>query len=184
MAGLVVFLVGDERRAFEKKTRYYVVFDDVQGLTRGAPVRMGGVDVGQVASVAYSENAADNRLRVTMDIVKSEAMPHPHGQRGHHQQQGSARRQDGRHPGRHPRPRTASPRIGHPQQPPQDFAAVADRLGAISEKAEAVMGNLQKTTDTLASTRGPGGPEDVASDRSSHILKSVDEGDGYVSPLS
>jgi phospholipid/cholesterol/gamma-HCH transport system substrate-binding protein len=182
VAGLVVFLIGDERRAFAKKDRYYVVFDDVQGLTRGSPVRMGGVDVGQVQGVAYGEDARDSRLRVSMDIVRAEAR----------------------------RIRTDSVatigakgllgdkmvviRVGSPDKPqvevgatirseaPTDLSQITDRLAAISEKADSVMSNLQKTTDTLAD---PAVREDLRSTVASisHILKSVDEGDGYIAML-
>jgi phospholipid/cholesterol/gamma-HCH transport system substrate-binding protein len=182
VAGFVVFMIGDERRAFEKKERYYVVFEDVQGLTRGAPVRMGGVDVGQVAAVAYGDDLQDSHLRVTMDIVKSEAR----------------------------RIRTDSVatignkgllgdkmvviRVGTPDhaplpagstlkgEPPTDLSEIANRIGTISEKAEAVMSNLQKTTDTFAD---PDVREDLRTSVKSlsHILKNVDEGNGFVSRL-
>jgi phospholipid/cholesterol/gamma-HCH transport system substrate-binding protein len=182
VAGLVVFLIGDERRAFAKKDRYYVVFEDVQGLTRGSPVRMGGVDVGQVQAVAYGEDARDNHLRVTMDIVRAEAR----------------------------RIRTDSVatignkgllgdkmvviKVGSPDkpqveagatirsEPPTDLSVITDRLAAISEKADSVMSNLQKTTDTFAD---PAFREDVRTSVQSisHILKSVDEGDGYIAML-
>lgn len=182
VAGLVVFLIGDERRAFSKKDRYYVVFDDVQGLTRGSPVRMGGVDVGQVASVTYPEDPRDSRLRVAMDIVRAEAR----------------------------RIRTDSSasignkgllgdkmvviKIGSPDKPQvevggtirgeqaTDLSQLTDRLAAISEKADSVMTNLQKTTDTFAD---PAVREDLRStvESISHIMKSIDEGDGYISQL-
>jgi len=41
--GLVIFLIGEEKKLFETKVEYQTVFEDVQGLRRGSPVRMGGV---------------------------------------------------------------------------------------------------------------------------------------------
>jgi phospholipid/cholesterol/gamma-HCH transport system substrate-binding protein len=182
VAGLVVFLIGDERRAFAKKDRYYVVFEDVQGLTRGSPVRMGGVDVGQVQSVAYSDDAKDNRLRVTMDIVRAEARRIRADSTATIGNKGLLG------------DKMVVIKVGSPDkaqleagstivsETPTDLSALTDRLSAISEKADTVMSNLQKTTDTLAD---PALREDLRSSVSSisHILKSVDQGDGYIGKL-
>jgi phospholipid/cholesterol/gamma-HCH transport system substrate-binding protein len=182
VAGLVVFLIGDERRAFAKKERFYAVFEDVQGLTRGSPVRMGGVDVGQVQAVGYGEDAKDSRLRVSMDIVKEEARRiradsiATIGNKGLLGDKmvvikvGSVDK--------------AQIEAGStiPSEPPTDLSQITDRLAAISEKADNVMSNLQKTTDTFAD---PDVREDLrATVKSvSHILKTVDEGDGYIGKL-
>jgi phospholipid/cholesterol/gamma-HCH transport system substrate-binding protein len=180
--GLVVFLVGDERRAFEKKEPYYVVFDDVQGLTRGAPVRMGGVDVGQVSAVGYGDDLKDSRLRVEMAIVRAEARRIREDSVATIGNKGLLG------------DKMVTIRVGSPEraelapgstlrsEPPQDLSLIADRLSAISEKAEVVMGNLQKTTATLAE---PAMQEDIRTTARSlgNILKKVDEGDGYVARL-
>ena len=57
-SGLVIFLIGDERRLFERAVPYQAAFQDVQGLKAGAPIRMGGVDIGHVSSVGYSMSDA------------------------------------------------------------------------------------------------------------------------------
>lgn len=182
VAGLVVFLIGDERRAFESKERYYTVFDDVQGLTRGSPVRMGGVDVGSVASVAYSEDAKDSRLHIALDIVKVEARRiradsvATIGNKGLLGDKmivitvGSASSPE------------VPPGTTLKSQPPSDLSQIADRLGAMSEKAEAVIDNLKTTTDTFAE---PGMQADLRSSvhSLSNILEKVDHGDGYVAKL-
>src|ERR1700742_581769 len=69
-----------------------------------------------------------------------------------------------------------------PSEPPTDLSAITDRLAAISEKADTVMDNLQKTTDTFAD---PDVREDLRQTVKSvsHILKTVDEGDGYIGRL-
>ncbi|HVW26204.1 MAG TPA: MlaD family protein [Polyangiaceae bacterium] len=182
VAGLVVFLIGDERRAFAKKDRYYAVFDDVQGLTRGSPVRMGGVDVGQVQSVAYSDNANDNRLRVTMDIVRAEARRIRSDSVATIGNKGLLG------------DKMVVIKVGSPDKPalaagetiqseaPTDLSMLTDRLAVISEKAEAVMSNLQKTTDTFAD---PVVRDDLRKTvhSISNIVESVDKGDGYVGRL-
>jgi phospholipid/cholesterol/gamma-HCH transport system substrate-binding protein len=181
-AGLVVFMIGDERRAFEKKERFFAVFEDVQGLTRGAPVRMGGVDVGQVASVTYGEDAKDSRLHVSLDIVREEARRIREdsvvtiGNKG---LLGD---------------KMITIRVGSPDratlpsgstlksEPGMDLSAMTDRISAITVKAETVMTNLEKTTDTFAD---PDLREDLRTTVKSlsHILKTVDEGDGYIPRL-
>ena len=51
--GGVIFLIGEERQLFSDKQHFEVTFKDVQGLRRGSPVRMGGVDIGTVDRVDY-----------------------------------------------------------------------------------------------------------------------------------
>jgi len=69
LAAVVIFLIGDERRVFDDSSQYGAAFDDVEGLKSGAPVRMGGVRVGQVEKVGYSEDADDGLVHVKMSIV-------------------------------------------------------------------------------------------------------------------
>jgi phospholipid/cholesterol/gamma-HCH transport system substrate-binding protein len=69
-----VFLIGDARGLFESKTTYRTAFNDVAGLKPGAPVRMGGVDVGVVSSVGHATNPGDTRIYVTFGVNKAEAI--------------------------------------------------------------------------------------------------------------
>ena len=71
-AGLVTFLIGDQHGLFASKETFYSAFADVQGLGRGAVVRMGGVDVGSVARVGYSEELDDTELRVELRIYAAD----------------------------------------------------------------------------------------------------------------
>ncbi|AKT41703.1 MlaD family protein [Chondromyces crocatus] len=72
-AALVIFLIGDERRLFNPSVEFHSQFADVQGLKAGAPVRMGGIDVGHVSKVGYGTDARDATIYVTLKIVESEA---------------------------------------------------------------------------------------------------------------
>ena len=45
----------------------------MQGLKAGAPIRMGGIDIGHVESVGYGKDPADSTVYVSLDIVESEA---------------------------------------------------------------------------------------------------------------
>lgn len=73
MSGLVIFLIGDERRLFESAVEFHAHFADVQGLKPGAPVQMGGIDIGHVDTVGYGANPIDATVYVKLLIVRSES---------------------------------------------------------------------------------------------------------------
>jgi phospholipid/cholesterol/gamma-HCH transport system substrate-binding protein len=182
VAGLVVFLIGDERHAFAMKDTYETTFEDVQGLTRGSPVRMGGIDVGQVSSVTFPDDPKDRRLRVVMSIVRKEARRIRADSVATIGSKGLLGDKMVVIGAGSPAAPELPPGSVLRSEPPADLSMVVDRLGTISEKADAVMGNLEKTTDTLAS---PEFREDfrVAVRSLGRIMKKVDEGDGYLSRL-
>jgi phospholipid/cholesterol/gamma-HCH transport system substrate-binding protein len=68
-----VFLIGNTRQLWEPKLAYRTAFKDVAGLKPGAPVRMGGLDIGQVTSVAHAADTKDARIYVSMSIERREA---------------------------------------------------------------------------------------------------------------
>jgi len=70
---LGVFLIGENRKFWSRKVTYNAVYSDVAGLRPGSPVSMGGVDVGTVAKVKYSDDPKDAHIYVTIDIVRSQA---------------------------------------------------------------------------------------------------------------
>ncbi len=71
VAGIIIFLVGDERGLFRRHFELHAHFSDISGLKSGAPVRMGGVDVGTVRSVGFSKDARDRELQVVFDVDAS-----------------------------------------------------------------------------------------------------------------
>jgi phospholipid/cholesterol/gamma-HCH transport system substrate-binding protein len=182
VAGAVVFMIGDERHAFERKEHYFAVFDDVQGLTRGAPVRMGGVDVGTVTSVTYGADEKDSRLHVDMEVVQAESRRIRQDSTATVGNKGllgdkmvvisvGDATQKQLAPGS-----TIKSEVG------SDFSALGEKLSAITVKADAVMTNLQRATDSFAD---PEVQQDLKTSIKAltHILKAVDEGDGYVARL-
>ena len=70
---VAVFMIGDNSHFWDSKVTYTAPFKDVQGLKPGAPVRLGGVDIGTVSSVGYDKQASDDRIFVKLALVKSEA---------------------------------------------------------------------------------------------------------------
>jgi phospholipid/cholesterol/gamma-HCH transport system substrate-binding protein len=72
---IAVFLIGDNRRAWDTKRYYTARFKDVGGLKPGSPVRMGGIDVGAVTAVRHDpQNAGDSLIYVTVAVAKDEAV--------------------------------------------------------------------------------------------------------------
>jgi phospholipid/cholesterol/gamma-HCH transport system substrate-binding protein len=70
---VAIFIIGNTRRLWESKAAYRASFKDVAGLKPGAPVRMGGLDIGTVTSVGHDGDPGDPRIFVAMSIVKQEA---------------------------------------------------------------------------------------------------------------
>jgi phospholipid/cholesterol/gamma-HCH transport system substrate-binding protein len=71
--GLVIFLIGEERQLFARKVPFQAAFTNVQGLTPGSPVRMGGVDIGRVTQVGYHADSADRKIHVTISVLSEQA---------------------------------------------------------------------------------------------------------------
>jgi phospholipid/cholesterol/gamma-HCH transport system substrate-binding protein len=68
-----VFLIGDTRGLWQAKVGYRTAFDDVAGLKPGAPVRMGGLDIGAVTKVGHSSNPSEERAFVSLSINRKES---------------------------------------------------------------------------------------------------------------
>ncbi len=178
----VIFLIGDERRMFQSKVSYRIVFHNVEGLKRGSPVRMGGVDVGDVSRVGYSDNAKDARLFVSVSIVDEQARRirtdsvasiASKGLLGDKMLVITVGSPD--------KPRIKPGGI-IPSKESQDIANMIGQVSRIGKRAEQVMDNLQKTTDTLADKKFN---RDVKRSARSlgNILEFMDKGDGYAARL-
>lgn len=73
LATIAVFLIGENRRAWDRKMTFHARFNDVIGLKAGSPVRMGGIDVGAVSDVSHSDKPEDPKIYVTISVARSEA---------------------------------------------------------------------------------------------------------------
>jgi phospholipid/cholesterol/gamma-HCH transport system substrate-binding protein len=69
---ILVFGVG-EIRIFERGMEYRVLFNSVAGLNEGSSVRMGGVKVGHVRSIHFTEY--ENKRMVEVAVVVKESVP-------------------------------------------------------------------------------------------------------------
>ena len=79
LAGIVVLmifivLIGNTTQLWEPRATFRTAFGDVAGLKPGAPVRMGGLDIGQVTAVGHDGDSNDARIFVTLSITKKEAV--------------------------------------------------------------------------------------------------------------
>lgn len=73
LAGLVVFFIGQETRLFEGQVVYRAYFPNVQGLTEESPVWLGGLEVGQVLSIGFTEDAGNRNVEVRFRISRKYA---------------------------------------------------------------------------------------------------------------
>jgi phospholipid/cholesterol/gamma-HCH transport system substrate-binding protein len=73
LAGLV-FMIGDDKQTWARKVPYVAAFKDVEGLKPGAPVQLGGVDIGLVTHVGYSATSSDTKIYVDIDVKKTESV--------------------------------------------------------------------------------------------------------------
>ncbi len=182
VVGLVVFLIGEERKLFESKLLYHVSFQDVQGLRRGSPVRMGGVDIGAVTEVAYGDSPDDKRIHVKMDIVKGEA-------RRIRQDSLATIEGKGLLGDKMVVITVGSQRLPQipvggevPSKEGDDMSQLMGKLGTITGQVEKVVGNLERTTDSLADAKLHGDLKKSV-ESVSGILKSGDSADGDVGKL-
>jgi len=68
---IAFFLIGDKEGLFAKKYQLNAEFLDVEGLTVGASVRLGGMKVGAVRKIGFSENGKERSIIVEMSIESS-----------------------------------------------------------------------------------------------------------------
>ena len=176
--GAVIFTIGNQRRVFDPKVSFVASFPDVQGLKAGAPVRLSGIDIGNVTSVEHGPNPDDDRLYVKMQIVQAEA------QRIRQDSVASVANKGllgdkmmEITPGT---PGKASMRPGSTLQSkdPADYSNMLVQAGEIATKADSVLANLQKATSTFADDRVRQDMQDSL--RSvTVILNNVASGQGY-----
>ena len=181
IAGMV-FLIGDEAQMFARHVEYQAAFKDVQGLSRGSPVRMGGVDIGRVVSLGYGKTAQDDTIYVEMSVVSQEARRirkdsiatvEGKGLLGDKMIVITVGSQ-------------ASPQLGPGEMIPtsesKDFAEIISDLKSVASGAQRVVVNLEKTSEALADGSLHTDVKEAV-DHLNGILGALDKGDGYMSRL-
>ncbi len=72
VGAILIFLVGDERHMFQRHATLHATFNDVAGLKVGSPVRMGGLDVGQVTHITFGQQQSDRRIHVEFTMLSEQ----------------------------------------------------------------------------------------------------------------
>ncbi|MFO0659885.1 MAG: MlaD family protein [Polyangiaceae bacterium] len=178
VTAFVIFLIGNDRRAFASKVVFQASFSDVQGLKPGAPVRMGGLDIGVVKAVAHGTKETDDRLYVSLEIVRSEAVRVRDDAVVKVANKGLlGDKMIELNPGT---PGHASAAEGATLQVNEDsdFTNILSKATSVAEKTDKVLANIEKTTDTLADENVR---NDVKESLKSFtvILNSVANAEGY-----
>src|SRR3954468_6768844 len=70
MAVLVLVVLGSAHRLFARNASYTVYFPDVDGLKLDSPVRLGGLTVGRVSEISFSNQLNDTRVRVKIEVAQ------------------------------------------------------------------------------------------------------------------
>lgn len=151
LATMAVFLIGDNRRAWDRKVTVRATFNDVVGLRPGSPVRMGGIDVGSVTSVKYADDPADPKIYVSLAIAREEARRvHPDTTA---RIVGKGLLGDkmveliGGDPGS---PSVKDGGFIHSEADPKDLGKALEKLEGVAQKADMTMEAVRKTSEQIA----------------------------------
>ncbi len=68
IAGLTLLLAGDNVNLFKKSRDYQAHFTNTSGLIEGAPVRIGGVEVGRVSKIKIAAPKGDLAIVATLSV--------------------------------------------------------------------------------------------------------------------
>ncbi|OQX70204.1 MAG: hypothetical protein B6A08_01650 [Sorangiineae bacterium NIC37A_2] len=182
MLAVLIFIFGGESDLFAPHTEMKTSFKDVQGLARGSPVRMGGVDIGRVTNVGYTPDAhkdeivvtmlinADQTVRIRKDSVASIAGRGMLGDKMITITVGSLTE-----------PVLSSEEL-IPSKPTTDILEMVQDLKQVTSQIEKVANNLEKTTAMLAEDELH---DDIRGtiDHLNGVLASLDKGEGYIGKL-
>jgi phospholipid/cholesterol/gamma-HCH transport system substrate-binding protein len=151
LACAAVFLIGDNRRVWDRKMTFKGRFTDVVGLRSGSAVRMGGIDVGSVSEVTHAESAADPKIYVTIAVARDEARRiHPDtvmrvvnkGLLGDKMIDLA-----GGDPRTDPAPDGSFIRS---EEEPNDMGKAIEKMTSVAKKADETMDAVKRTSETLA----------------------------------
>lgn len=151
LATIAVFLIGDNRRQWDRKMTYTAKFNDVVGLRSGSAVRMGGIDVGSVTEVAHAEKADDNKIYVTISVARNEARRVKPDTLARVVNKGLLGDKmidlSGGDPAKSP---AADHSTIRSEEDPSDMGKVMEKMSDVAKKADLTMDAIKKTSEQLA----------------------------------
>ncbi len=65
--GAGLFLIGNQHKAFRSHSEFYTDFANLSGISKGAKVRVNGMDAGQVSDVVIPSSPQKFRLKMTLE---------------------------------------------------------------------------------------------------------------------
>ncbi len=68
LIGLAILFAGQDLTLFKSRTKYLVLFKNTTGLQAGAPLKMGGVDIGNVESIAITNDNGFPQILATLVV--------------------------------------------------------------------------------------------------------------------
>jgi phospholipid/cholesterol/gamma-HCH transport system substrate-binding protein len=67
---MVIFMLGGEKKLFDRQYHLKARFSNISGLRVGAPVQLAGINVGTVSKVDFDPQLADKDVRIVASISK------------------------------------------------------------------------------------------------------------------
>lgn len=59
-----IWIIGQERQVFSRQQEFHTIFRDIQGLTQGASVRLGGIAIGRVSGFNFTADESEQKIDV------------------------------------------------------------------------------------------------------------------------
>jgi len=72
---LGILFIGGERQIFARNVQYFVNFGDVKGLAEGAPVRLGGITIGRINDIGFTDDLNAPSIQVSL-LINSKYLTH------------------------------------------------------------------------------------------------------------
>jgi phospholipid/cholesterol/gamma-HCH transport system substrate-binding protein len=180
--GAVIFMIGEERQLFKDKKDYEIAFTDVQGLRRGSPVRMGGVDIGAVEQVRYGADAKDAQIYVGISVVEGESRRLRRDSLATIEGKGLLGDKMIVITVGDPAKPAIPPGGRIPSKEAEDMTKMIAKLGGITTQVEKVVNNLERTSGSLADEKFHADLKSSIASLSG-ILNSMNNGEGYVGKM-
>jgi phospholipid/cholesterol/gamma-HCH transport system substrate-binding protein len=151
LATLAVFLIGENRRAWDRKMTYRARFNDVVGLKAGSAVRMGGIDVGTVTDVSHADKAEDAQIYVTLTVARNEARRVRPDTIARVVNKGLlGDKMIDLHGGDPAKPPAEDGSFIKSEEDPSDMGKTMEKMTEVARKADDVMDSIKRTSEQLA----------------------------------